>query len=198
LRDFLPVRGCWEKLVPLKLEDPRGALRGPLAAGLSAIGWALTLVRRACAGHRRGCVGSDLPSRHRRWAAHPTRRRPLKARPAAAKERRRAGFGCRRDPGLNPGLGIRTQDPRNPDRHKGLRPVWAPTRPLTMGVRERGRGPNRKEGWWWTGGGIRKVGGGSRRSRDRRGRTRTGTAATAGVGRGRGSEPGEGAGAQGR
>jgi hypothetical protein len=101
--------------------DPRGALRGPLAAvgaELSAIGWALTLVRRACAGHRRGCVGSDLPSRHRRWAAHPTRRRPLKARPAAAKERRRAGFGCGRDPGLNPGLGIRTQDPRNPDRHK--------------------------------------------------------------------------------
>jgi hypothetical protein len=181
--------------------DPRGALRGPLAAvgaELSAIGWALTLVRRACAGHRRGCVGSDLPSRHRRWAAHPTRRRPLKARPAAAKERRRAGFGCGRDPGLNPGLGIRTQDPRNPDRHKVCDLFGPRPRPLTMGVRGRGRGPNRKEGWWWTGGGIRKVGGGFKRSRDRRGRTRTGAAATAGVGRGRGSEAGEGAGAHGR
>ena len=68
--------------------------------------------------------------------------------------------------------------------------------PLTMGVRERGRGPDREGGWRWTGGGIRKVGDGSKRSRNRGGRTRTGTARR-GHWPGAGSEAGEGAGAQG-
>ena len=43
----------------------------------------------------------------------------------------------------------------------GLGGLFGPRpRPLTMRVRERGRGPNRKEGWWWTRGGFgRWVGG---------------------------------------
>jgi hypothetical protein len=66
-------------------------------------------------------------------------------------------------------------------------------RPLTMRVRERGRGPSREEGWWWTSGGFgRWVGGpGDRESekkqqhrrRRARGWQRCGVVAVCGVGR---------------
>jgi hypothetical protein len=53
------------------------------------------------------------------------------------------------------------------DGNSGSRPVWAPTPPPHHGVRERGRGPNRKEGWWWTGD-VDSEGGLGPESRDRR------------------------------
>jgi len=64
------------------------------------------------------------------------------------------GFGCGFTPGLDPGSRIRGSGPRLSDVH-GVGGLFGPRpRPLTMGVRERGRGPNRKWSWWWTGGGF--------------------------------------------
>jgi hypothetical protein len=54
-------------------------------------------------------------------------------------------------------------------------------RPLTMRVRERGRGPNRKEGWWWTRGGFgRWVGGPEIKSQKRTDRNGGGGACAGG------------------
>jgi hypothetical protein len=54
----------------------------------------------------------------------------------------------------------------------GLGGLFGPRpRPLTMRVRERGRGPNRKEGWVVNKSWIRKVGWGSRKSGVREGTT---------------------------
>ena len=85
---------------------------------------------------------------------------------------------------IRPRTGPRIPDPGKAvqlsDVHGGWWPVWAPTPPPHHGVRERGRGPNRKEGWWWNGevdseGGVGpEIKGQKQENGQRRRRTRAG------------------------
>ena len=56
-------------------------------------------------------------------------------------------LGCGLTPGPDPGSRIRGSLLRLSDEHGGRRPFGPRPRSLTMGVRERGRGPNRRRAW---------------------------------------------------
>ena len=72
--------------------------------------------------------------------------------PATCPHARGFGASVGEQAGIWPWTGLWIPNPAQFAMSTGVGGLFGPRpRPLTMRVRERGRGPNGKEGWWWTG-----------------------------------------------